>query len=64
MTTTTYSRAAIQLLFCCEPSPAPTARGVLLHIAQRLHTAMRYSGAEMSAKGRISNSLPALHNLI
>lgn len=61
-------RAAIQLLFHLKPNLAPkslmlgTARGVLLHIAHKPHVAMRCSGAELEAKGRLRNLLPILHD--
>lgn len=64
----TQGRAAIQLLFHLKPNPAPksfmpgTARGVFPHIAHRLHAAMRCSGAELEAKERLLNLLPALHD--
>lgn len=64
----TQGRAAIQLLFHLKPNPAPrslmsgTARGVLLHITHQLHTAMRCSAAELEAKGRLHNLLPALRD--
>lgn len=64
--TTSPKQGCIQVLFYHRPNLAhkslmpSTARGVLLHVSHRLHTAMRCSGAELEEKGTLCNLLPAL----